>query len=208
MDDKDVAIVHYLELHPETLLKEIPEKLKEGGGPSIPYATIQKRVNRLTAKKVIDRDFSINWTKAGYLVRYRVGVLVDPTALRQSTSPAEKYNSQKGLADYIRKELAENKVFKNKLVVDDVHILLGGSVDLAIDFYSKDDKTATTFIIDALRNLHGIRDTVSAKLAYSSKHGWLSQNGDDGERNFEEDIEHKEEEEKKTPRRRRRQQVA
>jgi hypothetical protein len=65
------------------------------------------------------------------------------------------------------------------MVINDVHILLGGNVDLSIDFYAKDDKTASKFIINALRKLPGISNTVSAKLAYSSRYGWLSKNGDE-----------------------------
>ncbi|MBC8032212.1 MAG: Lrp/AsnC family transcriptional regulator [Pyrinomonadaceae bacterium] len=179
MDEKDEAILHCLEQTPKILLKNIPNALVASGGPAIPYTTVQKRVKKLTARRIIDRHVSINWVEAGYLVRYRVGVLIDPTALRDSAITGDKYDSQPKLANYIMRDLAQGVRFKNRLVVDDVYILLGGSVDLAIDFYARDDKTATQFIIDALRNLPGIRDTVSAKLAYSTKHSWLSKNGDE-----------------------------
>jgi DNA-binding Lrp family transcriptional regulator len=174
LDEKDEAIVHCIEQNPDILLKNIPDELDE----EIPYATVQRRVKKLTERKVIGHAFSIDWAVAGYMVRYRVGILIDPVALRDESSPEKQYDSQKGLADYIMNKLVQDDRFKNKLVVDDVFILLGGNVDLAIDFYARDDKTATQFIIDALRRLPGISNTASAKLAYSSKHGWLSTNGE------------------------------
>lgn len=179
LDEKDEAVIHFMEKYPETLLKNLPSELEAKGGPPIPYPTLQRRVKTLMDKdvKIVSRIYSVNWAMAGYMVRYRVGILIDPVALRDQTIPGKKYDSQRGLADHILKELAHEDRFKNRLVVDDVYILLGGSVDLAIDFCARDDKTATQFIIDALRKLPGISNTASAKLAYSSKHGWLSKNG-------------------------------
>lgn len=181
LNEMDEAIIHFLEQKPKTLLKNLPDKLEASGGPAIPYPTMQKHVKMLMAegREIVSRTYSVNWTAAGYLVRYRVGILIDPVALRDTSIQDKKYDSQKGLANHIMKELAQDDRFKNKLVVDDVYILLGGNVDLAIDFYARDDKTATQFIIDALRKLPGISNTASAKLAYSSKHGWLSKNGDE-----------------------------
>lgn len=179
LDKTNEAIIHCLEKNPEISLKNIPRELKVSGGPSISLPTVQRRVNKLIEVKVIRRCLSIDWAVAGYMVRYRVGILIDPKELRDKSIEDRQYDSQEGLADYIIKELAQGDPFKNRLLVDDVYILLGGRVDLAIDFYAKDDKTATQFIINALRNLPGIRDTVSAKLAYSTKHKWLSKNGDE-----------------------------
>jgi DNA-binding Lrp family transcriptional regulator len=178
---KDEAIIHCIEQNPEILLKNISGEIKASGGLSeeIPYPTLQRHVNKLIEKKVIGRYFSVNWAVAEYMVRYRVGILIDPKELRDESIADKRYNSQEGLADYIMKELAKDKPFKNELVIDDVYILLGGNVDLAVDFYAKDDTTATKFIIDKLRKLPAVSNTVSAKLAYSSKHGWLSKNGNE-----------------------------
>jgi DNA-binding Lrp family transcriptional regulator len=183
IDKKDEAIIHYLEQDPNVLLREIPAKLKASGGltEEIPYPTLQRRMKRLIKDEVVSRNYTVNWNHAGYLVRYRVGILIEPTELRNKMIEGKQYHSQEELADYIMFELSQLAPFKNKLVIDDVFILLGGNVDLAIDFYAKDDKTATQFIIDTLRSLPGISNTVSAKLAYSSKHKWLSRNGHDEE---------------------------
>jgi DNA-binding Lrp family transcriptional regulator len=177
-DEKDEAIIHCIEMDRGILLKKIPSALEKSGGPLIPYPTVQRHVNKLAENGVLRRTFSIDWGKAGYLVRYRVGVLIDPVALRDSSIGNKRYDTQQGLADYIMRDLVQEDRFKNKLVVDDVYILLGGNIDLAIDFFARDDRTATQFIIDALRGLPGISNTVSAKLAYSSKEGWLSRNGE------------------------------
>jgi DNA-binding Lrp family transcriptional regulator len=179
LDEKDQAIIHFMEQHPKTLLRNLPNELEDSGGPVIPYPTLQRRVKILDDRKVVSRIFSVNWAAAGYVVRYRVGILIDHVTLYDQSIQGKKYDSQNGLADYIMNELSQDVRFKNKLVVGDVYIMLGGNVDLAIDFCAQDDKTATQFIIDALRKLPGIRDTTSAKLAYSSKHGWLSKNGGD-----------------------------
>jgi DNA-binding Lrp family transcriptional regulator len=178
-DERDEAIIHCIQQDPTILMKRIPTALENRGGPTIPYPTVQRRVKDLTKNKILDQRFSINWKEAGYLVRYRVGILIDPVALLDKSQKSKEYDSQEGLANYIMFKLVQADPFKNKLVVDDVHILLGGKFDLAIDFYARDDKTATQFIIDALRGLPGISNTASAKLAYSSKNGWLSKNGGD-----------------------------
>ena len=180
LDKKDEAIIHCIEENPEILLKNIPDELKESGRLSeeVPYPTLQRHVNKLITKKIVGRCFLVNWKGAGYMVRYRVGILIDPKELRDKSIKGKKYDSQEDLADYIM-ELAKEPPFKNALVLDDVYILLGGPVDLSVDFYAKDDKTATQFIINKLRKLPGVSNTASAKLAYSCKHGWLSENGDD-----------------------------
>lgn len=171
----DEAILHCIKRNPKILLKNIPDDIEKAEGPAaaVSYPTVLRHVNKLTEDEVIERRFSINWAKGGYLVRYRVGILIEPVALRSGPG----YASQAELADYIMNTLVKDERFNNNLVVDDVYILLGGTVDLVIDFFAKEDKTATQFIIDALRNLPGIRDTGSAKIAYSAKFGWLSKNG-------------------------------
>jgi len=180
LDEKDQIIINCVKEKPEMLLAEIPlainkDKRKED---QISYPTVQRRIQQMTNSLVLGRGYTINWAKAGYLVRYRVGILIDPVALDKPKKHFT-YDSQNGLADYIRKELPIDERFKDKLIVDDVYVLLGGRVDLAVDFFARDDKTATKFIIDGLRKLPGISNTASAKLAYSSKYGWLSKNGDE-----------------------------
>lgn len=181
LDKKDEAIIHCIEHNRDILLKNIPGTLKANGSLSeeIPYPTLQRHVNKLIKGNVVGRHLSVNWTVAGYMVRYRVGILIDPIELRDKGNKTKKYDSQEGLADYILRDLTDDDLFKNELVIDDVYILLGGNVDLAVDFYAKNDKTATQFIINKLRKLPGVSNTVSAKLAYSGKHGWLSKNGNE-----------------------------
>ena len=179
-DDRDEAIIHCIEQDSGILLKRIPDAISARGGKSIPYPTVQRRVKALMKDGVVKHHYYINWSKAGYLVRYRVGISIDPVALRNRTPESNDYGTQEELARYIRNKLAHTQGFKNNLVVDDVHILLGGGpADLSVDFYAKDDKTATEFIINALRLQRGIRETVSAKLVFSSRYGWLSKNGDE-----------------------------
>ena len=176
-DKRDEALIRCIESDPEIFLKAIPAALEKTYGEAMPYATVQRRVGRLTEAHILKRAFLINWAKAGYLVRYRVGILIDPKELRDER--IKEYHSQRQLADYIMNELVQDERFKNKLVVDDVYILLGGTNDLSMDFFARDDKTATQFIVNALRSLPGINNTISAKLAYSSKYGWLSKDGSD-----------------------------
>src|SRR5262249_16357942 len=178
-DDRDEAIIHCIEQDPAILLKAIPTAVSKRGGKSIPYPTVQRRVKDLMGVGVVEHRYYINWSKAGYLVRYRVGILIDPAALRKSSSKSNDYETQEQLALFIRNELAQTEAFKDKLVVDDVHILLAAPVDLSLDFYAREDKTATEFIINALRLQRGISNTVSAKLAFSSRYGWLSRSGDE-----------------------------
>jgi DNA-binding Lrp family transcriptional regulator len=183
LDKKDEAIMHCIEQNPTILLKLIPLALERAGNEPIPYATVQRHVSKLMENGFLTRSFTINWAKAGYLVRYRVGILIDPVELREKATD-KPYRTQKELADYILRQLANRETFKNNLLIDDVYILLSGHADLSIDFFAKDDKTATQFIIDALRGLSGVSNTGSAKLTYSARleltsgDGWLSKNGE------------------------------
>jgi DNA-binding Lrp family transcriptional regulator len=177
IDKRDETLIRCIEDDPQIFLKAIPAALKAAGSEAMPYATVQRRVGKLTEAGILKRAFLINWAEAGYLVRYRVGISIDTKALKDES--IKEYHSQRQLADYIMTELVQDERFKNKLVVDDVFILLGGTNDLALDFFARDDKTATQFIVNGLRGLPGIRDTFSAKLAYSSKYGWLSKDGND-----------------------------
>jgi DNA-binding Lrp family transcriptional regulator len=86
-------------------------------------------------------------------------------------------NLQIRLANYIRTILAEQDRFKDKLVVSDVFVLLGGGYgDMEALLYSRHDRICMEFIINGLRNLKGIKDTGSAKLGFSSRYGWLGEN--------------------------------
>lgn len=100
-----------------------------------------------------------------------------PIELRGEITATKPYDTQEGLAGFIVNDLAKGPRYRNRLVVDDVYILLGDKVDLALDFYARDDKTATQFIINELRRCYGVGNTTSAKISYSSKYGWLSKGG-------------------------------
>lgn len=182
LDETDEAIIRCLKENPEILQKNIADSLiKTGLVPkSLSYPTVQRRIKKLTDAKIIGQPFSINWAAAGYGLRYRVGILIDPVKLQS----AADYKSQEGLADYILKGLVRDPIndqgFENEILVEDIYILLGGEVDLAVDFCAKNNKKATLFIINGLRNLPGVTNTTTAHVNYSSRHGWFSSNGKEG----------------------------
>lgn len=179
LSDKDELILDRIMKDPRILLADISDALKgDNDASAIPYPTVQRRVQQMTANRILTRGYVIDFAKAGYIFRYRVGVSIDPVALRASKGEDDEYGTQIELAHYIRTVLPREPQFRDKLVVNDVYVLLGGSSDLAVDVYAKHDRTVTEFIIDGLRNLRGVKDTSSAKLAYSSKYGWLGQNGE------------------------------
>lgn len=178
IDRTDEAIIRCLEHNPEILQKNIADSLKDTGllPKSLSYPSVQRRIKKLRDAKIIGQPFSINWAAAGYDLRFRVGILIDPVKL----ASAQEYNSQEGLADFIMngrvRDLIAGEVFENEILVEDAYILLGGDVDLAVDFYAKTSKKATLFIINGLRNLAGVTNTTTAHLNYSSRHGWFSAN--------------------------------
>jgi DNA-binding Lrp family transcriptional regulator len=183
-DTKDDAIISCLKESPEILLKNIPGRIKgvNGLGETIPYTTVQKHVNKLIKNKVVSRIFSVNLGAAGYTSRYRIDILIEPVEFRkmesdESEDEGASYTDQRGLAKHIIDTLARDERFAGDLIIEDVNILIGGDVDLSLDVYAKNDKTATEFVIDGLRKLPGVGNTRTAKLAWSCKHGWMERNG-------------------------------
>jgi hypothetical protein len=229
-------------IDPRVLLAEIPNRLeKDDKGISIPYPTVQRRVQQMTNERVLNRGYIIDWARAGYIFRYRVEIKIDQTVLKDfvkngANSIEERKNSiekrrgllrekkdsyqgdwnsieenleslqeeidlieeerefiyeqfmripNKGrneydlqirLAQYIRTILPKQERFKDKLVVNDVFVMLGGDADLEGLVYSRNNKVAMEFIVNGLRNLPGIVHTSSAKFGFSSRYGWLGEN--------------------------------
>jgi len=192
LSDKDETILSCIMKEPRVLLADIPRKLKEADEKNaIPYPTVQRRVQQMIVEGILTRGYVIDYAKAGYIFRWRVGVLIDQITLQKPGKDDKyKYTTQIDLAHHIQRELPHLPEFQDKLIVNDVFVLLGGVADLTVDVFAKQDKIVTEFIINGLRNLRGVKDTSSAKLAYSSKYGWLGQNGGERESdNKEDDIE-------------------
>ena len=220
LDNKEELIINCIMQNPRILLADIPDELNASGKENaISYPTVQRRVQKMTDRRILNRGYIIDWAKAGYVFRYKISIWVDhealkdiaraevPGSLEGKKSRKEKdlsieekrdliyqqymrtpgnyeenneINLQIRLAHYIRTVLPEQDRFKDKLVVNDVFVLLGGGYgDLEALLYSKHDRVCMEFIINGLRNLKGIRDTTSAKLGFSSRYGWLGDNHND-----------------------------
>jgi DNA-binding Lrp family transcriptional regulator len=177
LDEKDRAILKCIMKDPRIILGDIPYALEQDDPKSvIPYPTVQRRVQQMTASRILNRGYITDWARMGYICRYRVGILIDSNALQNpKTDDQFKYDSQTELASYIRTVLPRSPKFSDNVAIDDVYILLGGQFDMTVDVFSQDDRIATQFIIEGLRNLRGIRDTSTEKVAYSSKFGWSGQ---------------------------------
>src|ERR1044071_4538029 len=121
-DDRDEAIIHCIEQDPAILLKAIPHAITDRGGKPIPYPTVQRRVKDLMRVGVVEHRYYINWSKAGYLVRYRVGILIDPAILLKAIphaitdrggKPIPYPTVQRRVKDLMRVGVVEHRYYIN-----------------------------------------------------------------------------------------------
>ncbi len=191
IDEKDFRILQCLIHYPEATVDFISDKL--GYSPS----TVQKRLADLQAgnQRRFARVMEIrDWDAAGYPLRYRIDLKVDQIALRAGKdrggpvnepdeaedpvgdedgapihlpTPANKINSQKRLARYIKQQLAVLPTFKDGLLCIDVTILLGQEYDMSISLRARDAEVVLEFVTKGLRFLRGVHSTATSHESWS-----------------------------------------
>jgi DNA-binding Lrp family transcriptional regulator len=153
LDRKDEEILRYFILHPEATVKDIAESL------GIPRPTAQRRILNLRAVRHLRPIVAVNPNSLGYALRYRIDVTVSSSDLIGQMSLRELAQHIMGLQQDVR--------FKNKLLVENVHLLLAAQHDLSVIVRAKHHQTVLEFVTDGLRSVRGIRDTSTMQLAWS-----------------------------------------
>lgn len=170
-DEKDRKIIHFLLLHPAAQVEEIARDLK------YPQSTVQKRISRMLHDECLERVVRVvDWSAIGYPLHYWVDVKVRLYELRKGRtgSPGQQsfVDSPKKLAGYIMQVLP--KAYGERLIVEDVIILLGSPADLSISIRAADHHVVLDFVTSALRNLGSVESTTTFHAAWSCVEGDLN----------------------------------
>jgi len=135
IDEVDRKILDILKKNARTPLKEISREL------NLPITTVYYRLKRLEKEGIIDSyTIKINYEKLGYKVRAFILIKYDPLS----------GISQKDL-------LKKLKSFEN---VEEAFIITG-EYDILLKIISKDIEALSTFILDVLRNVKGVKETIT-----------------------------------------------
>jgi len=135
IDEIDRKILDILRRNAKTSLREISREL------NLPITTVYYRLKRLEKEGIIESyTIKINYEKLGYKVRAFILIKYDPTS----------GISQKDL-------LKKLKSFEN---VEEAYIITG-EYDILLKVISKDIEELSTFILDVLRNVKGVKETVT-----------------------------------------------
>ncbi|RIB35163.1 MAG: hypothetical protein BXU00_03120 [Candidatus Nanoclepta minutus] len=135
IDEINRKILDILKRNAKTSLKEISREL------NLPITTVYYRLKRLEKEGIIEAyTIKINYEKLGYRVRAFILIKYDPSS----------EISQKDL-------LKKLKSFEN---VEEAYIITG-EYDILLKIISKNIEELSTFILDVLRNIKGVKETVT-----------------------------------------------
>ena len=154
LDKKDQEILLYLLNHPEATVREVAEKLK------IPRPTAQRRILNLRIAKHLKAALIVNPSALGFALRYRIDISVN-------TPNVKDQMSMKELAQYIMKVPAQDPRFRDRLLVENVHIMLGGQADLSVDVRVKHHNAIVDFVTEGLRMIRGVQDISIVQKGWS-----------------------------------------
>jgi len=135
IDEIDRKILEILKRNAKASLKEISRDL------DLPITTVYYRLKRLEKEGIIDSyTIKINYEKLGY--RVKAFILI-------------KYDSSSEIS---QKDLLKKlKSFDN---VEEAYIITG-EYDILLKIISKSIEDLSTFILDVLRNIKGVKETVT-----------------------------------------------
>ena len=154
------------------------------------------RLEELRNNGWLDVHREVDVVVLGYRLRYRIDVKINPSKLKDHVSEltdalrkAKKQqpsdgNPQKVLAMYIKHALLQETKAPQRLceriIVEDVAILMGDPADLTISVRVKDHEDIFQFVTGFLRPAPGVENTSTSLEAWSVRAGKISHaNGDD-----------------------------
>lgn len=172
MSKRDEALIGVLLQDPKADLDALAKAtvVVDGVKEKIPYATVQKRIRKLTDSGVLARVMTVDMARFGFGLRYRVNIVVNPSELRDKARK-DGVASQEALCKYIREGLARKPEFASRIWVEDVFIVLGGEYDMSVELWARDHAVVKDFVVSGLRMEPGISDTMTVQLAWSCSTG-------------------------------------
>lgn len=129
----------------------------------------------------LDSKYIVDPVVLGYRLRYRVDVKINPLSLRGESAKLKgskllpNDNPQKILAAYIKDTLALDKRFSDRVMIEDITIVMGDPADLCVTLRVKDHDDILDFVTAGLRETPGIENTMTCLEAWSILTGKLSE---------------------------------
>lgn len=170
-NEREQAILEYLRMNPRATYAALQV------ATGLKAHEVEWALKSMSRKKWIESGFRVSPTALGYPVRYRVDIWVIPMKLREGLGGRVQdhdgagvrlvIDSQKRLGRYIMETLAEEPAFKERVLVEEIHILLGGPADMSATVRARDNESMMNFVLDGLRSCEGIQQTSTYLLSWS-----------------------------------------
>jgi DNA-binding Lrp family transcriptional regulator len=141
--------------------------------------SIGRRLKDLRDKDWLDVRYIPNLSAMGYSLRYRLDVKINPGVLVKELEKLKgskvlgSDNPQKILAAYIKNTLETR--FLNRVIVDDILIILGDPADLCVTVRVHDHVDVFDWVTAGLRAIPGIENTSTCLEAWSILEGTVSE---------------------------------
>jgi DNA-binding Lrp family transcriptional regulator len=161
----------YLHEHPTATQREMSV------GTSLSEQQVKHSLEDLKEDRHVTDRYNVDVRYLGYNLRYRVDIFVTPGKLRGGKGGLPEHGnvgSQEELANYILRILPTQAQFINKILVEDVRILLGHPADLSASIYATDTTAMLEFVTRGLRMCNAIYQTTTCLEAWSCKRGYSS----------------------------------
>jgi len=170
-NEREQKILEYLRSNPRATYKAL--EVATGQKPH----EVEWALKAMSRKGWIESGFRVSPTALGFPERYRVDIWVIPPMLRKGhggrahdLDTARRrlvVDSQERLGRYIMETLATDPAFKERILVEDIHILLGGPADMSATVRARDNRSMLDFVVNGLRICEGIQQTTTYLLSWS-----------------------------------------
>jgi DNA-binding Lrp family transcriptional regulator len=162
-------ILDYIRLHPQDSVGEIASEFKMSSD------TMRKRLYKLEDLGSLQLRYEVNLDKLEFTNLYRMSIVVDHKALRETYKQQRKVKGKTGKRLPVQnpqERLAYQIMALNKtnpdVIVEDVAVLMGDQADLSATLRTRGDQNAIfNFVTAAVRPLPTIQSTATCIQAWS-----------------------------------------
>jgi DNA-binding Lrp family transcriptional regulator len=170
-NEREQAILEYLRINPRATYAALQV------ATGLKSHEVEWALKAMSRKKWIEDGFRVSPTALGYPERYRVDIWVIPLKLREGLGGRSQdvdaqgqrlvVDSQKRLGRYIMESLAKDSAFRDRVLVEEMHILLGGMADMSATVRARDNDAMLEFVVSGLRICEGIQQTTTCLMQWS-----------------------------------------
>lgn len=170
-NEREQTILEYLRLNPRATYAALQV------ATGLKAYEVEWTLKAMSRKGWIEDGYRISPTALGFPECYRVDIWVIPLKLREGCGGRAQdldeegrrfvVDSQKRLGRYIVEVLAKDPAFRDRILVEDVHILLGGPADMSATVRAHDNDAMLEFVVSGLRVCEGIQQTTTCLLQWT-----------------------------------------